>query len=196
MMAPPSAVLCGSRFELKVGARTGVQGSRPVRTELPVEVTLELEDGTPLSGSQAVVRQPDGAPTASSPARRSGSQAPCSRIERALIVSVEASGNYCHCGPSQCPVPAQLTLEPSEDEGDGSTTSRKPAPRQELKAVGPNHFRGLVTDKATGEVGFVVSIQELSADIGGRVVIRARVADGGGHAHTVVEAVSQPFGSV
>jgi len=53
-----------------------------------------------------------------------------------------------------------------------------------------------VTDKATGEVGFVVSIQELSADIGGRVVIRARVADGGGHAHTVVEAVSQPFGSV
>jgi hypothetical protein len=41
MMAPPAAVMCGVDIPLTIGTRSGAKGARPVRTSLPIEITLE-----------------------------------------------------------------------------------------------------------------------------------------------------------
>lgn len=169
MMAPPAAVMCGSDVPLTIGARTGIQGSRPVRTQLPVEITLERADGELAAGHGSVV-----------------SSNLCYAVVDAGALSIAPSSVRLEN--------SQLEVFPREEEAASDPAApRRPGALADIIEVTPNRFQGLQTNKINGEVSFVVRMKELTAVLGSRLILRARVAGSSGSAKTVVEAISQPF---
>jgi hypothetical protein len=95
------------------------------------------------------------------------------------------------CGLKHTRNPPQFDLRPRATE---AVSAAQPQRKPKISPHHANSFLGLQTNKSTGEVSFSVKFKELTAAIGSKVVLRARVAASTGASQTVIEAVSQPFG--
>ncbi len=87
-------------------------------------------------------------------------------------------------------------MDAAEGSSGSAAADRRRVTKSRVVQAAPNCFRGLMTDKNTGEVSFTISLTELSAVLGGSLVLRARVAAEGGASRSVEPAESQPFSVV